>query len=231
MPGEKLSMRMTRGMSLPGVITMVIIMFLPVCLMAFAWRVLPDALQPIFGLGSVVWAFTFLIIIGAYRFITRKRRQFTLRLEDERLILAHGKRTFKEFDLRREHRLLIIIKEFTDRRTRFFERWAEVRISQGPERLSFRIYLRLGDAGKAPPPGEETGLACALEYRGAARGLWKSVPGLWSYEWEGHYVGETALKFLKALDSFSANNALLPAIEKARAGAMSISRLKRMMLQ
>jgi len=42
MPGERYSMRMTRGMSPTGVITM----FLPMCLVTLAWSVLPDALLP-----------------------------------------------------------------------------------------------------------------------------------------------------------------------------------------
>jgi len=63
----------------------------------FTWRLLADALQPKFGLGSAIWIFIFLIILGAYRLITRKRRQSTLRPEDERLILIHRKRIFREF--------------------------------------------------------------------------------------------------------------------------------------
>ncbi|MEO0248729.1 MAG: hypothetical protein ABIN58_04130 [candidate division WOR-3 bacterium] len=220
---------MKRNMSTLLAVLLVVDMFLPMCLVVLAWRFMPDDLAFMFFLLSIVWLIVSLLGAAVIRFVPAGRKgPFSLSLERGRLFLFQGDRVLKEFNLNQEHRLLVVIKELMDRATHFHERLADVHLSQGPERLSFRVYLRLGDVDGVPPPGDEASLRCAFEFRRARARSALFPDSLFSrFEWEGRDSGQPNLDMLAALDSFSLANTLLPDIEKAKDGGMSLWDLKR----
>ncbi|MEO0248728.1 MAG: hypothetical protein ABIN58_04125 [candidate division WOR-3 bacterium] len=223
-------MKMTRMMSGGASVALIVALFLPICSVGLMARWLSDDLGWKLFLLALAWLFVAFVFFAISKNLKDKKAKYALTLEGPVLILFKNEQVIKEFNLSESHKLLIIVRDFLDRETLFFQRFADVHLSQGSKSFSFRLNLITKDAREAPPPGEESSLSCAVEQKkvGNRLILWiAGNPYFHPYPWEGHYTGKQAMDFLKALDSFSANNELLLDIEKARAGRMSLMELKR----
>ncbi|MEO0146554.1 MAG: hypothetical protein ABIM46_09570 [candidate division WOR-3 bacterium] len=229
--GEKrLSMKMGKMMSGKASVGLILILFLPICSVGLFARWLSDEVGWVLFLFAFAWFLAALVFFSIYKNIKDKKAKYALTLEGPVLRLSQNERALKEFNLSESHKLLIILRDFLDKETLFFQRFADVHLSQGAEALSFRLLLIAQDTKEAPPLGEEAWISCSVEQKkvGNRLFLWLSGnPYLHPFAWEGSYTGEPAIDFLKALDSFSANNALIPYIERAKAGEISLGELRK----